>query len=126
MTQGLAGFDVAKPGIRLSGLDAKNHDLALTGQPQGLHHAQNKGFGVGDEMIGGQKAVQAFSRQKAVQARFDEINEKLEKASLRAVFFSSITNPATRFVNGIVYAVVALAGLISLPVFLILKAALLP
>ena len=54
VSAGLGHFDVAKPGIRLSGLDAKNHDLALTGQPQGLHHAQNKGFGVGDEMIGGQ------------------------------------------------------------------------
>ena len=63
-----------------------------------------------DEMIGGKKVVAAFGREKAVQKEFDEINENLEKASLRATFFSSITNPATRFVNSVVYALVALVG----------------
>ncbi len=63
-----------------------------------------------DEMIAGQKVVQAFSRETAVLEKFDEINGRLEKASLRATFFSSITNPATRFVNACVYAGVALAG----------------
>jgi ATP-binding cassette subfamily B protein len=63
-----------------------------------------------DEMIAGQKVVQAFSRETAVLDKFDEINGRLEKASLRATFFSSITNPATRFVNACVYAGVALAG----------------
>jgi ATP-binding cassette subfamily B multidrug efflux pump len=63
-----------------------------------------------DEMIAQQKVVRAFSREPAVLARFDEINERLEKTSLRATFFSSITNPATRFVNACVYAGVGLAG----------------
>ncbi len=63
-----------------------------------------------DEMIGGQKVVQAFGRQAQSQAVFDGINQKLQACSLRATFFSSITNPATRFVNGLVYAGVAIAG----------------
>ena len=63
-----------------------------------------------DEMIGGQKVVQAFGRQARSQAVFDGINHKLQACSLRATFFSSITNPATRFVNGLVYAGVAIAG----------------
>ena len=57
-----------------------------------------------DEMIGNQKVVQAFSHEDEALEQFDEINEKLEKCSLRATFFSSITNPATRFVNSVVYA----------------------
>jgi len=63
-----------------------------------------------DEAIGSMKVVQAFSRQKHILARFDEVSDRLEFCSLRAIFFSSITNPATRFVNGVVYAGVALAG----------------
>lgn len=63
-----------------------------------------------DEMIGNQKVVQAFSRQEDVLARFEEINERLEKSSLKATFFSSITNPATRFVNSLVYTGVGITG----------------
>ena len=66
--------------------------------------------GLIDEMIGGQKVVQAFGQQKNVMARFDEINARLGDASLKATFFSSITNPATRFVNSLVYTGVGIAG----------------
>lgn len=61
-----------------------------------------------DEMIGGQKVVQAFGYEKKAMERFDEINNRLEKCSLRAIFFSSITNPSTRFVNSLVYTGVGL------------------
>ncbi len=63
-----------------------------------------------DEMIEGQKTVQAFSREEAALARFDEINDRLQKASLKAVFFSSLVNPSTRILNNLIYAAVALAG----------------
>lgn len=63
-----------------------------------------------DEMIGNQKVVQAFSKQEEVLTRFEKINEGLEKASLKATFFSSITNPATRFVNSLVYTGVGITG----------------
>ena len=63
-----------------------------------------------DEMIGGQKTVTAYSHGDENMKTFDEINARLEKYSLRAVFFSSITNPGTRFVNAIVYAAVAFSG----------------
>lgn len=63
-----------------------------------------------DEMIGNQKVVQAFSHEKEAQEKFDEINDRLADCSLKATFFSSLTNPATRFVNSIVYAGVALSG----------------
>jgi len=63
-----------------------------------------------DEMIGNQKVVKAFGRERKNSEEFNEINDRLEKASLKAVFYSSLTNPCTRFVNNIVYAVVALAG----------------
>lgn len=63
-----------------------------------------------DEMIGGQKAVRAFGYEKRSSARFAEINEKLRVYSQKAVFYSSLTNPSTRFVNNIVYALVALVG----------------
>ena len=63
-----------------------------------------------DEMVGSHKTVLAFGREQAVQEEFDEINTKLGKASLKATFFSSLTNPATRFVNSTVYAFVALFG----------------
>ena len=63
-----------------------------------------------NEMIEGQKVVQAFCHEKENVDQFDETNERLQKASLKAIFFSSITNPATRFVNNVVYAGVALVG----------------
>ncbi len=63
-----------------------------------------------DEMIGNQKVVQAFGYEKEAEKRFEEINERLRSCSLRAIFFSSITNPATRFVNSMVYASVGVAG----------------
>ena len=66
-----------------------------------------------DEMIAGQKVVQAFGYEKKSLEKFDEINGRLEKASLRATFFSSLTNPVTRFVNSIVYAAVALTGALA-------------
>ena len=63
-----------------------------------------------EEMVGNQKVVQAFSREDETLKKFDEINERLEKCSLKAIFFSSITNPSTRFVNSLVYATVAVIG----------------
>lgn len=63
-----------------------------------------------DEMIGNQKVVQAYGQEEETQETFDEINGRLEKCSLRAIFFSSITNPSTRFVNNLVYAGVGIAG----------------
>ena len=66
-----------------------------------------------DEMIGNLKVVKAYGREAAETERFDEINARLRTCSLRATFFSSITNPATRFVNSVVYALVALTGALS-------------
>ena len=66
--------------------------------------------GLIDEMIGNQKVVQAFGRGEDVTERFDEVNRRLQDASLRATFFSSITNPATRFVNSLVYTGVGITG----------------
>lgn len=63
-----------------------------------------------DEMIGEHKTVVAFGYEKKAEERFDEINDRLQKTSLRAIFFSSLTNPSTRFVNSLVYAFVAFAG----------------
>lgn len=63
-----------------------------------------------DEMVGNQKIVQAFSHEDEALEKFDEINERLQGASLKAIFFSSITNPSTRFVNNLVYAGVAICG----------------
>ncbi len=63
-----------------------------------------------DEMIGNQKVVQAFGREQEVLERFDEINGRLQDCSLKAIFFSSITNPATRFVNSLVYTGVGITG----------------
>ncbi|NLC18195.1 MAG: ABC transporter ATP-binding protein [Clostridiales bacterium] len=63
-----------------------------------------------NEMIGNAKTVQAFSYQEEALERFDEINSRLSKCSLRAIFYSSLTNPCTRFVNSLVYAAVALTG----------------
>lgn len=66
-----------------------------------------------DEMVGNQKVVQAFGQEGKALNRFDEINERLGKYSLRATFFSSITNPATRFVNSLVYTGVGITGAIT-------------
>lgn len=66
-----------------------------------------------NEMIENQKVVQAFSYEETAQKRFDKINKKLDYSSLRATFYSSTTNPATRFVNGLVYSAVGLVGAIS-------------
>ena len=63
-----------------------------------------------EEMVGGQKVVQAFGRERDSLEKFDEINERLRKCSLRAIFFSSITNPSTRFVNSLVYTGVGIVG----------------
>ena len=63
-----------------------------------------------DEMIGNQKVVKTFSREETVKETFSEINGRLEKSSLKAIFYSSITNPATRFVNSLVYASVGIFG----------------
>ena len=63
-----------------------------------------------DEMVNNQKVVQAFCHEDENMTEFDEVNERLSKYSLRATFFSSLTNPGTRFVNNIVYAAVALVG----------------
>lgn len=63
-----------------------------------------------DEMITGAKTVTAFSREDETLEKFDEINERLEKCSLKATFFSSLTNPTTRFINSTIYAAVALTG----------------
>lgn len=66
-----------------------------------------------EEMIGNQKVVQAFNHEDEALETFDEINQRLQKCSLRAIFFSSITNPSTRFVNSLVYATVGLTGALS-------------
>ena len=63
-----------------------------------------------EEMVGNQKIVRAFGKEKDAMERFDEINEKLQKVSVKAIFFSSLTNPATRFINALVYAGVGVFG----------------
>lgn len=63
-----------------------------------------------DEMVGGQRVVQAFGYEEKAMNRFDEINTRLQDCSLKAIFFSSITNPATRFVNSLVYTGVGISG----------------
>lgn len=63
-----------------------------------------------EEMVGNQKVVQAFGREDEALEKFDEINGRLEKCSLKAIFFSSLVNPSTRFVNSLVYATVAVIG----------------
>ncbi len=67
-----------------------------------------------DEMVGNLKVVQAFSHEQENSEKFDEINERLTKASQDATFFSSLPNPTTRFVNSLVYAAVALAGALTI------------
>lgn len=66
-----------------------------------------------DEIIGNQKVVKAYSHEEEAIEKFDEINKRLQKYSLRATFFSSLTNPCTRFVNSIVYAGVAITGALT-------------
>lgn len=66
-----------------------------------------------DEMIGNQKVVQAYSREKASMETFDEINERYRNCSLKAIFFSSLTTPSTRLINNVVYAIVTLVGAFS-------------
>ena len=63
-----------------------------------------------DESIGGLKVIRAFGHEEETMKRFDETNDRLQKASMRAIFFSSLTNPCTRFVNSVVYACVGLTG----------------
>ncbi|MBQ2285318.1 MAG: ABC transporter ATP-binding protein [Clostridia bacterium] len=63
-----------------------------------------------NEMIGNEKVIQAFGYEKRAQERFDTINKELQDCSVKAIFFSSVTNPATRFVNSLVYAAVAIVG----------------
>lgn len=63
-----------------------------------------------EELLGNQKVVKAFSYEDEAIERFDEVNTRLERAALRAIFFSSLTNPTTRFVNSVVYAATALVG----------------
>ena len=67
-----------------------------------------------DEMIGNLKVVQAFSHEDENLEKFDEVNDRLTKASLKSIFFSSLVNPSTRFINSIVYAAVALTGALML------------
>lgn len=66
-----------------------------------------------NEMIDGQKVVQAFQYEKEAIKRFDEVNERLGRYSMRATFYSSLTNPCTRFVNSLVYAAVGIIGALS-------------
>lgn len=68
-----------------------------------------------EEMIGGQRVVKAFGYEKISSARFADINQKLKKYSQKAIFYSSLTNPSTRFVNNIIYACVALVGAVFIP-----------
>lgn len=74
---------------------------------------RGKQTGLINEMVEGQKVVKAFNRRKEVVREFDGINEELRETSLRAIFFCSITNPATRFVNSLVYAVVGVTGALA-------------
>ena len=77
---------------------------------QGQSSVRGEQTALVNEMIEGQKVVQAFGHEKASMEQFDEINGRLQKASLRAIFFSSLVNPSTRFVNSVVYAGVGLSG----------------
>ena len=75
--------------------------------------AQGEQTALINETVGGLKTVQAFSHEEATLADFDKINTRLEKSALKAIFYSSITNPSTRFVNALVYAGVGLTGALS-------------
>lgn len=78
---------------------------------QGEDRAEQTAFV--EEMIGNQKVVQAFAHEQANEKRFDEINKRLSESTLQAIFYSSITNPATRFINSLVYAAVGLTGALA-------------
>ena len=78
---------------------------------QGEDRAEQTAFV--EEMIGNQKVVQAFAHEQVSEERFDEINKRLSESSLQAIFYSSITNPATRFINSLVYAAVGLTGALA-------------
>ena len=78
---------------------------------QGEDRAEQTAFV--EEMIGNQKVVQALAHEQANEERFDEINKRLSESSLQAIFYSSITNPATRFINSLVYAAVGLTGALA-------------
>ncbi|MBQ4071255.1 MAG: ABC transporter ATP-binding protein [Clostridia bacterium] len=86
----------------------------ISGRTFNLFKAQSEAKGaqtaIIDEMIGNSKLVKAFSYEGRANARFDEANERLAGISLKAIFFSSLVNPVTRFVNSVVYAAVALVG----------------
>lgn len=69
--------------------------------------------GLAEEMIGNQKVVKAFSYETRAENRFNGINDKMAKSGVKALFFSSMTNPTTRFVNGLIYAAVGTAGALS-------------
>lgn len=75
--------------------------------------ARGKQTGFLEEMVSGQKVVRAFGREKETEKTFDGLNEDLRRTSLRATFFSSITNPSTRFVNSLVYTGVGIVGALS-------------
>ena len=78
---------------------------------QAQHRGEMSGFV--EEMVGNQKVVKAFSFEERAQKSFDEINAEMKKSGIRSVFFSSMTNPTTRFVNGLIYAAVGAAGALS-------------
>lgn len=69
--------------------------------------------GIAEEMIGNQKVVKAFSYEERAEKSFSETNAKMAKSGVKAIFFSSMTNPTTRFVNGLIYAAVGTAGALS-------------
>lgn len=89
----------------------------IAGRTFSLFKAQSEARGeqtaLIDEAIAGQKIVRAFTHEGKLQQQFDEKNEKLATVSLRAIFFSSLTNPSTRFINALIYAAVALFGGLS-------------
>lgn len=74
---------------------------------------RGKMTGFTEEMIGGQKVVKAFSHEEILEKEFSEINLQMKRSGIRSIFFSSMTNPTTRFVNGIIYAAVGFAGALS-------------
>ncbi len=89
-------------------ISGKTHDMF---KKQSQTRAEQTGLI--DEMVGNLKTVKAFAREEANLKNFDEINSRLNKCSLKAVFFSSLTNPCTRFVNSVVYACVAAVGALA-------------
>ena len=75
--------------------------------------ARGEQTGIIDEMVGNQKVVQAFCHEKEALGQFADVNDRLQKYSLRATFFSSLVNPSTRFVNSLVYAAVGITGALA-------------